>query len=95
MVQLIMSNPVGTRLPDIYVSSTFTAYDSLNNAVIPTVNVTNVTESRTTLTLRSPVDCRPNQVITSAGVYTFVYSVKMSDGDVQEFRQDCLISPTP
>lgn len=88
------SNPIGAPLPDIYVSSTFTAYDSLNNVVIPTANVTNTQSSKNYMILRYPVDCRPNQQITTAGTYKFVFSIKMSDGDVQEFRQYCLISAT-
>lgn len=89
-------NKIGTPLPDIYVSATFTAYDSLNNVVIPTVPVvTTRTTANGSKQLYSPVDCRPNQQITVAGTYKFVFAVKMSDGDVQDFLQYCVISPTP
>lgn len=95
-VWLQVTNSIGTPLPDIYVSSTFTAYDSLNNPVIPTYNVaTTRTYRNGSMDFYAPVDCRPNQQITVAGVYTFVFAVKMSDGDVQEFKQQCLVSATP
>ncbi len=94
-VQLKASNPVGAPLPDLYVSSTFTVYDSLNNPVIPTASVTNLAVARNTIIMRYPVDCRPNQQITTAGTYRFLFSVKMSDGDVQTFEQVCLISANP
>lgn len=89
-------NKIGTPLPDIYVSSTFTAYDSIGNVVIPTVPVTNYhANTNKSMEFYSPIDCRPNQVITTAGTYRFVFSIKMSDGDVQDFEQVALISPTP
>lgn len=89
-------NKIGTPLPDLFVSATFTAYDSLNNAVIPTVPVTNYdVNSNRSMEFYSPVDCRSNQQITVAGTYRFVFSVKMSDGDVQTFEQVVLISANP
>lgn len=96
MASIMVKNRVGTPLPELYVSATFTAYDSLNNAVIPTVNVvTYQVKANKGMQFLSPVDCRPNQQITTAGTYKFVFSVKMSDGDVQGFEQYCLISPLP
>lgn len=90
-------NKIGTPLPDLYVSSTFTAYDSLNNIVIPTAAVvtTRTSNKNGGMQIYAPVDCRPGQQITQAGTYKFVFFVKMSDGDVQEFSQYCLVSSTP
>lgn len=96
MASIMVKNRVGTPLPDLFVSTTFTAYDSLNNAVIPTVNVaTYEVKANKGMRFLSPVDCRPNQQITTAGVYRFVFSVKMSDGDTQVFEQQVLISANP
>lgn len=95
-VTLELSNPSGPPVPVIYLSATFSAYDSSGVATINAQNVVMVqTYTNGSMQLRYMVDARPNQTITVAGVYRYVYTVKMTDGDTQVFEQSGLISATP
>lgn len=89
-------NKVGPPAPLLYLSSKFNCFDALNNPIV--VDFTVVTMRTTAnggVQLYYPMYTGPNQTITLPGTYRYVFSVRLSDGTVQDFEQVALVNSNP
>lgn len=91
-VVLQLSAQSGPPITTIFVSATFTVYDSTGAAVIGPATPMRQDYRNGSMQLRYMTCTGPGQPITTAGTYTYAFSVKTAGGDVHEYKQTALIS---